>query len=302
MTAPAIAALRSVWSQTLDENDSRQAGYALMTMMQETSWIAGPLIAGVIIAFASATAAVATTAVLSFAGALAFAATQAPNEPASKPPRASGRLPALAGSGIQTVVATSALFGLTFGVLNVAFPAFARLHGSTVTAGVLLSAFAAGTWIGEFLCGLRRHKTSAGHQYSSLCLLAGVGLAPLILTPSLPAMIALAALAWLCYAPITTCQLAVIDEVAHPAHKAEAFTWLGALYGTGLALGAVLAGRLITAAGPRAALATAIQLVNGTASNPAARSSGHQIRRCRRSVKLLLPVSRASTGSGAAPV
>ncbi len=70
-------------------------------------------------------------------------------------------------------------------------------------------------------------------------------------------MVVLAALSGLCFAPVTTCQLAVIDEVAHPEHKAEAFTWLGTLYGSGLALGAAIAGQLIAATGARAALATA---------------------------------------------
>lgn len=254
VTAPASAALRSVWSETLAESDSRQAGYALMTMMQETTYIAGPLIAGAAIALWSTTAAVAITAALSFVGAVTFATAQkSKREPEPATP---GRLPALAGSGIRTVVATSAAFGLTFGILDVAFPAFARTHGSAAAAGVLLSAFAVGSWIGGFLYGLRPRAKPASRQYPGLCLLAAIGLAPLILTPSLPAMVGLAVLSGLCFAPITTCQIAVIDEVAAPEHKAEAFTWLGTLYGTGLALGAAVSGQLIAATGARAALAT----------------------------------------------
>ena len=256
VTAPASAALRSVWSETLVESDSRQAGYALMTMLQETTYIAGPLIAGAAIALWSTTAAVAITAALSFIGAVAFATAQKTSKREPKPAKA-GRLPALAGSGIRTVVATSAAFGVTFGVLDVAFPAFARTHGSGAAAGVLLSAFAAGSWVGGFLYGLRARDKSAGQQYPGLCLLAAIGLAPLILTPNLPAMVALAVLSGLCFAPITTCQLAVIDEVAAPEHKAEAFTWLGTLYGAGLALGAAVSGQLIASVGTRAALATA---------------------------------------------
>jgi MFS family permease len=256
VSTPASAALRTVWSRTLAESDSRQAGYALMTMMQETTYIAGPLIAGGLIALWSTTAAVATTAVLSFGGAVAFGTAQRATAPEPQPAHV-GRLPALAGGGIRTVVATSALFGLTFGVLDVAFPAFARAHGSAGTAGVLLSAFALGSWIGGFLYGLRPRGRPASRQYPLLCLLAGLGLAPLILTPNLPAMVPLAALSGLCFAPITTCQMAVIDEVAQPAHKAEAFTWLGTLYGTGLAIGAALSGQLIVAIGTRVALAAA---------------------------------------------
>jgi MFS family permease len=256
VTAPAGAALRSVWSETLAGSDSRQAGYALMTMMQETTYIAGPLIAGGAIALWSTTAAVAITAALSFIGAGVFATAQKARRRTSAPNHA-GRLPALAGGGIRTVVATSALFGLTFGILDVAFPAFARTHGSAGTAGILLSAFAVGSWIGGFLYGLRPRVTPAGQQYPALCLLAAIGLAPLVLTPALAVMVALAALGGLCFAPIATCQLAVIDEVARPEHKAEAFTWLGTLYGTGLAIGAAVSGQLIVATGVRAALAAA---------------------------------------------
>jgi MFS family permease len=256
VSAPASAALRSVWSKTLAESDDRHAGYALMTMLQETTYIAGPLIAGAVIALWSTTAAVATTAALSFVGAVAFGTAQKATKPEPRPAHI-GRLPALAGSGIRTIVGTSAVFGLTFGVLDVAFPAFARTHGSAAAAGVLLSAFAVGSWIGGFLYGLRPSDRPAGQQYPGLCLLAGLGLAPLILTPGLLAMVPLAILSGLCFAPITTCQMAVIDEVAQPEHKAEAFTWLGTLYGTGIAVGAALSGQLIATIGTRAALAAA---------------------------------------------
>jgi MFS family permease len=262
VTAPAGPALRAVWSETLDEGESRQTGYAVMTMLQEATFIAGPLLAGAVIALWSPTAAVATSAGLSFLGALAFAVPQASrDEPQAarrdpKSPRSS-RLPALAGGGIRTVVATAGAFGLAFGVLDVAFPAFARTHGSAATAGVLLSAFAVGSWVGGFLYGLRREPKAAGERYPVLCLLAGAGLSPLILAPSLPVMIVLALVSGLCFAPITTCQLAVIDDVAHPEHRAEAFSWLGTLYGTGLALGAALAGQLIVVGGSRAALGAA---------------------------------------------
>jgi MFS family permease len=104
---------------------------------------------------------------------------------------------------------------------------------------------------------MRPPRRAAGHRYPVLCLLAAAGLAPLILTPNLVLMTALAVLSGLCFAPITTCQIAVIDEVAAPEHKAQAFTWLGTLYGVGLALGAALAGQLVAASDTRAAFATA---------------------------------------------
>ena len=78
-----------------------------------------------------------------------------------------------------------------------------------------------------------------------------------MLTPPIGAAVALAALAGLCFAPITVCQNAAINEVAADASKAEAFSWLATAYGTGAAAGAVLAGQLTDASHVRAVFATA---------------------------------------------
>jgi MFS family permease len=240
----------------LTDDATRHAGFALMTVLQETTYIAGPLVAGVAIALGSAADAVAASAALSFVGALVFATGLEPSPVEPRKPR-SGRLPALAGAGIRTVVATAAAFGITFGILDVVFPAFAHARGAAAVSGVLLSAFAAGSWVGGFAYGLRPRGSSPGRRFPRLCLLAGLGLAPLIAAVNLPVMVVLAAISGLCFAPITTTQIAVVDDVAEPEHTAEAFTWLGTMYGTGLAVGAALSGQLITAVGIRLALAVA---------------------------------------------
>ena len=259
VTAPVAPAVRSLWSRTLNDDTTRRAGFALMTMLQETAFIGGPLLAGVLIALWSPTVAVAATAVLAFAGAVVFATVPdtGPVAPPARGPGHAPRLPALAGRGIWTMLACAAAFGLTFGVLDVAFPAFARTHGSALGAGILLSAFAVGSFIGGFVYGLRSREGPSGPRYPWLCLLAAIGLAPLLLAPGLVAMAALAVVSGLCYAPVSTAQLAVIDEVAPDARRAEAFTWLGTVYGAGLALGAAVCGQLIVGAGIRAALAVA---------------------------------------------
>jgi MFS family permease len=264
VTAPVAAAVRSLWSRALTDESTRQAGYALMTMLQETSYITGPLLAGALIGLWSATASVAGTTVLSFAGAVGFVASaeraDAPDGAGTSDPAPSDqatRLAALAGRGMRTVLTCSAAFGLTFGLLDVAFPAFARHHGSAAAAGVLLSAFAVGSLAGGFLYGLRAPAGPSGPRYPRLCLLATLGMAPLILEPALVAMVVLAALSGVCYAPVSTAQFALIDEVASADRRAEAFTWLGTVYGTGLAVGAAVCGQLIEGSGIRAALIAA---------------------------------------------
>ncbi len=281
-TAPVMAAVRSLWSRALSD-DTRQAGFALMSMLQETSFITGPLLAGALIGLWSATAAVVGTTVLSAVGTVVFAASADREETAATAPIAEDgrarprprppRLAALAGPGMRTVLACSAMFGLNFGLLDVAFPAFARAHGSTAAAGILLSAFAAGSLAGGFVYGMRAPAGPSGPRYPWLCLLSAAGMAPLITEPGLAAMVALTVLSGLCYAPLSTAQLALIDEVTPAGRRAEAFTWLGTVYGTGLAIGAAVSGQLIEGSGIRAALIAACLATFAAAVVAAARAA-----------------------------
>jgi MFS family permease len=88
VSAPVVAAVRSLWSRSLTDATTRQAGYALMTMLQETSYISGPLLAGALIALWSATAAVVGTTVLALAGALGFVASADREDVPDPSPRA----------------------------------------------------------------------------------------------------------------------------------------------------------------------------------------------------------------------
>jgi MFS family permease len=263
IAAPGGAALRSVWSDLLGDADTRQAGYALISMLAEASFIAGPLLAGGIVALWSTTAAVATAAGLSLAGGVAFATSPAARSRGPRPQPPPQRDPLLRGAGLRTVLMTSAAFGVAFGALDVALPAFARDHGSGAAAGALLSVLAAGIGTGSFLSGLRPWQAPPGRRYAALCLLAAVGLAPLAAAPGLAVMVPLAFVAGVCFAPVTTCQIALIDDVAPPGRTAEAFTWLGTLYGVGSAAGAALGGQLVAAADPHAAIAAACAATAG---------------------------------------
>lgn len=256
IAVPAGAALRSVWSELLAANDARQAGYSLMTVNQEVTFVLGPLLAGGVIALASPGAAVAVAAGLELAGALAFATARAARSmrPAAHDERRGG---ALASAGLRTILATAVAFGAVFGLLDVALPAVAVRGGSTAAAGVLLAVLTLGIGAGGLLYGLTGAGRSAHARYPVLCLLAAAGLAPLIVASPLGAMLPLALLAGLCFAPVTTAQIAAIDHVAPEGRKGEAFSWIGTLYGAGSALGAAVAGQLLAHGSPRSVFAAA---------------------------------------------
>ena len=250
---PTGAALRNAWRQLLDDPGDLHAVYALLSMLQEVNFFTGPLLAGLLIAVASPTAAVATAAGLGLAGAILFAtSTVARAYPRRREP--SGGLGALRSPGLRTVVICSGWFGAAFGILDVSLPAFAQRHGSPAAAGLLLSALAAGIGVGSFFYGLRPLERRAGALYPPLCALAAAGLLPAVAADSVPGLIGLMVFAGLCFAPISTSQIAVIDEVASEGTRTEAMTWLGTAYGAASAAGAVVAGRVIEGPGVRTAL------------------------------------------------
>jgi MFS family permease len=258
VTAPAITAVRGIWASLTPDPVLRRTSFALMAVSAEITFFTGPLLAGVLIAAGSPTLAVAASAVLSAGGTLALAL--APAARAITPHPEGGRggwLAAFAAPGVRSIVAAAGLFGVTFGVLDVAWPAFARSQGATAAAGLFLSLFALGAGIGGLLYGTLKHRRSAVSLYSPLCLLAAVGLVPLLLADTTAAMSVCAVLSGLCFAPVSNVQTAAVDELSPAARRGETYTWIGTLYGSGSALGAALAGQLIVHSGERAAFAAA---------------------------------------------
>jgi MFS family permease len=227
-----------------------------MTVMQEVSFFTGPLLAGTIIALASPTAAVMSLAVLSLLAAVVFSTSPGARahggevEHEGRP----SRLGALAMPGMRTLAGTSALAGATFGLLDVALPAAARDAGSPGAAGALLSAIALGIGVGGFVYGLTPPRVAPGRLYGPLCGLAAAGLAPLTVAGghvSVAVLAALLVLVGLLFAPVTTCQIALIDDVAPRHMTTEAFAVIGVAYGTASAIGAQAAGALVDGAGLR---------------------------------------------------
>nr|MBA2523094.1 hypothetical protein [Solirubrobacterales bacterium] len=151
----------------------------------------------------------------------------------------------LASPGAKTLLLTGAAFGAIFGVLDVALPAFAVERESPGASGLLLAALSPGVVAGGYLYGRRAQLRAPGHRYRGLCLLAAGGLVPLAFADSIPALLALTAIAGAAFAPVTTCQWALIDVVAPAGTAVETTSWLTTAYlaggVTGTAAGAFAA-------------------------------------------------------------
>lgn len=274
-TAPVGAAMRNAWSDLNPEADLRAIAYATLTVSSQVTFIGGPLLAGLVLAVASSTAAVILAAALDVLGAVAFlavgsrlgligsgrqaAATASPEPetgaPSAQPVRA--RRTALAFPGLRVAAGAAAGFGLSFGALDVALPAFGQRHGHPALGGILLAVLAVGIAVGGFLYGLRHQARSAGQEYPYLSALAAVGLIPALAASSTAALAVAMLVSGICFAPIAARQFAVVDEIVPRARRSEAMSWLGTAYGAMAAAGAALSGQLVHLSGTRLAIVAA---------------------------------------------
>jgi MFS family permease len=248
---PLFATLRTLISELA--GGLAETAFALEAMLQELFFILGPLLVALIVAVASAQAALAVAAGLVAAGTLAFAST-----PASRRwKRSVGEEPApgaLASAGIRTILMASVADGMTYGMLQVALPAFAERHGSAGIAGVMLGILAFGSLLGGFWYGARNWSRDPGELLVLFAWPLAAGLATLSLANSIPTMIALLFVAGLFIAPLAAAGFTLVGRLAPAGTVTEAFTWLSAAVTAGFAAGGVIAGLLVEHVSVTAAL------------------------------------------------
>jgi predicted MFS family arabinose efflux permease len=241
-TPPVGPALRSLWSKLLGEDARLPVAYALTTMLNEIGFFLGPLLAGLLIAVSSPGLAIAVAAAAVLAGTTLFALAPATRESASGGEPA--RFSPIRAPGVRTILITAAAFGGVFGAVEVALPAFAVEHGDPSAGGFLLAALSPGIVVGGFIYGRRAGDELPSRLYWRLCLLATVGLVPLALANSIAALLALTVIAGAAFAPVTTCQWALIDLVAPQGTAVETTSWLTTMYLVGSVAGSAAAGLL----------------------------------------------------------
>jgi predicted MFS family arabinose efflux permease len=268
---PVGSGFRTVFGEMISRSGDEHTGFALMTMLGELCFLTGPLLAGALVAVGSPTLAVAASAGLVGVGALAFATSRQVREHGPVESVHAGLAPP-GGAALRTILGVAIFFGLNFGLLDVAYPAFATEHGSPASAGILLAGIALGLGSCSYVYGLRPREPARTLQiYPVLVGIAALGLAPLIAADSIAVLGVLSVVSGACFAPLTIAGNLGIERFA-PASRAEAFSWLSTLYGCGSAAGAALAGQLVDTSGPRLAiaggfgvmaLATAVAFVRG---------------------------------------
>jgi MFS family permease len=226
--------------------------------------VAGPAMAGALAGFAGAGSAVAVTAGLS---ALALAAVLRVPMPAPALSAGARTLGRTVRDGVALLVRTPALRSVTtattiafagMGAMPVAFPLLAtELGAGAATAGLLFSVFALGALAGSLVVAARTPRTGP-LRLAYLCI-AGLALAwaALQLVPTLPAAVAVIAVAGALEGPVLASTLAVRELWSPASMRTQIVTTAASLKFGGFAIGSACAGAAAAAHGVSGALAVA---------------------------------------------
>jgi MFS family permease len=260
------AAMRSLWSVLVEDEERRQAAYALVSIVFEVSVVTAPALVAAIATVASPAVAVVVAAAAAAGGALAFAATGASRRWAGAVPDQSWIGP-LAGAGMRTVFLALAALGAAIGIVQVAVPAFAAVDGSPEAGGLLLAALSAGSLVGGLVYGARSWPGLPSQRLAVLLAAFGAGCA-LIAAAGTHVTVALALLAvGVLLAPATIVGSALLDVVAPAGTVTEAFTVMIMGIVAGTAAGNAVGGAIVESWSYSAAgLAAAAVAVCGAAS------------------------------------
>ncbi|WP_018350403.1 hypothetical protein [Longispora albida] len=238
---PISGSMKAAWPVLVTDRSLLRAAYAFESLIQQVLLLAGPIVVAGLTAAASPAA-----AVLAGAGAAALGTggfvLAAGRAGQSRRVTAVSRGLALRVREVRILVLATGVQGLVFGALPVAVPAAV---GSATVAAVVLS-----VWIGGGLLGT---LIPARSSYARLMAGFAVALVPVALVPGTFLALPLG-IAGLFLTPIAATSYLVIDTVAPPENRTEAFTWLSTALAAGLAGGSALAGVLADHGGPLAAL------------------------------------------------
>jgi MFS family permease len=251
-TPPIGGLLRRLWPRLVGEEDL-VGGYVIDSLLIEVFFVAGPLLTGLMAAAIGPASPLFAAAGFGFLGAVWFAAVPAVGAIERTPTEHRTRAGALASPAIRLLVLTGVPIGISFGALDVIYPAFGSDHGNSALGGPFIAATAIGSALGALVYGAQAHRFRSAAQGSIvLAIYQPLACLPLLLADSTLAMFLLAPIAGSYIAPAGNLRNQIAQAAMPPGTGTEAFTWLALSLTVGASAGAALAGPLVESNGWRA--------------------------------------------------
>ena len=255
LAAPPLGpAMRANWRRLTAGTSLKPRAYGLDSVVEETLYLIGPLIAGLLVAVGPARWALVLTAALLLAGTLGMAASPPARhrEPTTGSEPATGGTPAARGKlfdpgplrspGLRRLLAAILAVGAGTSVAYTCLAVSAQDHGKPGAAGLLEASLAVGSVAGGLLWARRDHGRRHSRQ---LAMLVGVLAAGLTVASAAPGLVTLGFV--LCatgtaLAPVYVVAYLAADDLAGEGSATEAGTWVNVATNAGSAAGAALAG------------------------------------------------------------
>jgi len=254
-TPPLEGCLRTIWKSVLGDDRLVHSAFALDSGLQELIFIVGPLIVATCAALVDPSFALLFTTILSLFGAIGYCAIKPVRRWKGKSrPDADGIsrwVGPLRRASVNYVLISIFFIGVAIGILNLTALAFADQSGSPWESGAILGIMAFGALVGGVVYGLRAPLSAA---IDHLPLLAGalffmyvpMVIISLMQLPSL-ALISFAAFAaGVPLAPTIAAAFSALSTQTILGTETEAFSWLVSMMLFGNAVGAAIAGKLIS--------------------------------------------------------
>jgi MFS family permease len=256
---PTGPVVRGLWPVLIPKEHLATA-YAFDSALNNATFVAGPVLAGVLLLALPAQVAVAVTGLVKVTGdALVATAPEVRTMPVHQR-QVAHLLGPLVHGRVRLLLTLMLLDTFTYGCLEVAAVAAASGQGS---AGVLTGLLALGAVVSGLAYGARTWPGIAGSQ---LVVLTGAGVVVLAAGAGLTGMVlagAVFAAFGLVNGPVETVKQVLIGE-GSPAHqRVEVFSWVFSVMWLGFGLGTTVAGLVSSAGetGPALMVATGAQLL-----------------------------------------
>ncbi|MGN6275555.1 MAG: MFS transporter [Solirubrobacterales bacterium] len=257
---PVGGLLRHLWPEIVEPRLLVNA-YVVDSILIEATFVAGPLLIGLLAATTGAGGALLAAAALGFAGTVWFVASPFLRGFEPAPAHQRTRAGALASPTIRLLILTGFPVGSTFGALDVALPAFGAAHGSTALGGPFAASLAAGSALGALVYGSAPQRFGTPAQVIvRLAVFQPLVCLPLLLASAVAPMLLLGVFAGTFIAPTITVRNQIAQVTMPPGTGTEVFTWLSLSVLVGASAGSALAGPLVQAGGWRAGVVLAAAL------------------------------------------
>lgn len=252
VAAPPLGpSMRALWAALSDTEALRQRAYSLDSVVEESLYTVGPVLAGSLIALCGPAFALAVTAGLVLVGSVGLATSAAArlhaapssirvSEPMLGPLRQPGFLP---------VLISILAIGLSLGAVDIGVAARAQHDGAASAAGYLLAALSLGSVVGGLAWGRRPRVDHRSTQLAVLLAMLAIGIAAAAWAPGLLILGAVLAFTGLALAPAYVVAFLAADDLVTDTGRTEATTWVNTANNIGSAAGAAAAGAVVDNAG-----------------------------------------------------